>query len=114
MFAAGGGLAGLALDPLPDLERPGGVGVDDEVLVGRLGDLAVDLAAHRVIGNAVVGIRGGDVGDHAALLGDRGQGVGPVVHRDFKDRAVAVPAKLLDKELGEVEVLQALSDASRI
>jgi hypothetical protein len=45
VLTAGGGLARLAFDPLPNLRGLAVVGEDDQVLVGGLDDLLLDLAA---------------------------------------------------------------------
>ena len=44
--------------------------IDDEVLVGGLGDLLLDLAAGGVVGDAPVRSGEHTKTDHAALLGD--------------------------------------------
>ena len=44
LLTAGGGLAGLSLDPLPNLEGLADIDKDDEVFVGQLGDLILYLA----------------------------------------------------------------------
>ena len=54
VLTAGGGLSALPLDPLPDLGLAAWVSEDDEVLEGALGDLALNLAADRVLGDVVV------------------------------------------------------------
>ena len=101
------GLPGFASDPLPDLAASGGVGEDDEVLVDRLGDLLLDLAARRRSRESAPSAGSADEDRHAALLGDGGQREGLAVHRNVERPAWLVPAQLLDEQRLEVEACEA-------
>lgn len=57
MFAIGGRLTGLACDPLPDLCAVRAIDKDNEMFIGRLGGLLVDLLPHAVVGKAATAIR---------------------------------------------------------
>ncbi len=54
MLTVPGRLTGLSRDPLPDLGGLRFVDEDDQVFVGGLGDLLLDLAPGRVVRNAAV------------------------------------------------------------
>ena len=107
VLAAGGRLAGLSPDPLPDLRLAARVGEDDEVLEGALGDLALDLAPDRVLRDVVVDAGVALVDGEPCLLRDRLDGVVPFVDPDHELlRDVVIPAQALHEETRKVESLK--------
>ena len=107
LLAAGGGLAGLPLDPLPYLRGLLLVGEDDQVLEGALGDLALYLAPDGVRRNRSVLVRCALEDGESRLLRDGFQGVFPAVHEDGQRLGlVVVPAQAVHEKAGEVEVPQ--------
>ena len=106
VLAAGGGLAGLPLDPLPDLRLAVGVDEDDQMLEGPLGDLALYLAPDRVLGNGSVPTGVALVDGEPGFLRDRRQGVFVVVHDNGRRLGlVVVPTQALHEKPREVEGL---------
>ena len=107
LLAAGGGLAALALHPLPDLYGTVGVNENDEVLEGPLGHLSLDLAPVRVGWNRAVGTGAAGVDGELGLLGDRLQSVVVTACLDAHgSRLVVVPAQALHKKACEVKGLE--------
>ena len=106
VLAAGGGLAALSPDPLPDLRLAAWVGEDDEVLEGALGDLALNLATDRVLGDVVVDAGVALVDGEPRLLRNGIERVVPLVDADDERlRDVVVPTQALHEETRKVESL---------
>lgn len=64
----------------------------------------------RMVREGVVGFRYILVDDHAAFLGDGLEDEGAACDRDFGSRSAMVPAKLLDEQRAEIEILQMFLD----
>ena len=106
VLAAGGWLAALPPDPLPDLRLAAWVGEDDEVLERALGDLALDLAPNRVLRDVVVDAGVALVDGEPCLLREGLESVVSVVdpnHERLRD--VVIPTQALHEETREVEGL---------
>lgn len=99
---------------MPLLSGLGRVGIDNDVFVRGLGDLALDLAACWMVGKGATIRRGAGKHLEAAFLGDRLQRVGRAVHSHSQAGGVLVPAQLLNEQGTEVEVLQALPDMRNV
>ena len=113
-FAALFGSARLAFHPLPDLCGVRRVGVDDEVFVYGSSDLALNLAAHWVVGNRVCGWDDIGKSNHAAFFGAGGQGVLGFVYLNRQRLGMVVPAEFLGEEGFQVKVIQELASAVAI
>ena len=74
------------------------------MLVGRLCDLPLYLAARLVIRDSPAVARLADEDRHAAFLRDSGKGEGPAIHLNVQARLMAVPAEFLDEKRFEIEV----------
>ena len=106
VLAAGGGLSALASNPLPDLCLAAWVGEDDEMLEGSLGDLALYLAADRVLGDVVVYAGVALVDSEPCLLRNRIERVVTLVDPNYERlRDVVVPPQALHEETRKVESL---------
>ena len=106
VLAAGGWLAALSPDPLPDLRLATWVSEDDEVLEGALGDLALNLATDRILGDVVVDAGIALVDGEPRLLRNGIERIVPLVDADDERlRAVVVPTQSLDEETRKIENL---------
>ena len=98
--------------PLPFLKILFSVGVNDNVLMGRLADLAFNLAAGRMIGKRTVERRALEHLE-AAFLRHGKQAIGQSVHDDAQSCWQLVPAKFAE-QAAEVELLKAAPKASNV
>ena len=102
--------ARLALDPEPVLGAAVVGAEDDDMLAHLLGKLPFDLLACWAVGDVGAGLCQELVGDHAALVGDRVEGVGVFVDLYLGVAAAMVPAELLGEKGAQVEGVQMLFD----
>ena len=106
VLAAGGRLSALPPDPLPDLRLAAWVGKDNEVLEGTLGDLALYLAADRVLGDVVVDAGVALVDGEPCFLRYGIEYVIPLVDANDEGLSdVMVPAQALHEKTRKVEAL---------
>ena len=88
-----------SLDPLPDLRLTVRVGEYDEVLEGTLGNLALYLAADRVLGDVVVDAGIALVNGESRLLRYGFERVVPLIYSDDERlRGVVIPPQAFDEE----------------
>lgn len=111
--AGGEGLAGLLAHPNPALAGEVGGGEDDDVLVAGLGELAVELEAGGVVGDAATG-SGALPDGETFFLGDCGERVGGLADTEGELLAQGFPAELLDEEFGEIAGLEERSGAGAV
>ncbi len=104
-------LAGLFLDPLPDLDGAGRVPEDDEVLVDALGGLPLDPAAHRIGRHSLTGRGRMEQDGEAPLLRHPFHPVRFAVHGNIEGLTVMVPAQVLDEEVLKIESLEMAAGA---
>lgn len=108
MFTTGDRFACFSLHPLPDLD--GCVFVRVEVLMGRLGDLPINLASCRIGGERSVT----DEDGHPSLSRHASQDKRLPIHSNIKMDSVTISTELFDKAIGKVRILEVVACSSAI
>ena len=96
MLAIGGRLAWLGVLPIARPHHLVRINKDDEVLIGGFGNLRIDLAAGRIVGNVAFGIGLALEDLHTALFGNGAESIELAVYIDSKLCRVTIPSQLLD------------------
>ena len=102
--------AGFTFYPLPVLGVLVVGSVDDDMFAGDLGDGFFDLLPGRMVRECLDRVRDVLVGDHASFVRDGFEKKRATGYHDFRVAAPMIPAKLLDEQWPEIEILQMLPD----
>src|SRR6266498_1965414 len=91
VLAIGSGLTRMACHPLPDLHGFGGIDIDNEMLVCRLGNLCFNLAAAGIVRDVTLNIGLALEDLHPTFFCQGVEGVCLAVHLDCQHGRVSIP-----------------------
>lgn len=114
MFPTGRRFARFTLHPLPDLSGVGRIGVNDEMFLSGLGELAVDFAAYRIARNSLLAGCTTVERNHATFLRDGAQGKRLAVDRYLDGCRMRVPTEFFYEQASKISSGEVLASSSGI